>query len=87
VPPETTEQEPSLADRIRADRIARAMTWQRYAQWMGVKLSTIYKISRGDTNLPHELTLDKIKKKLAEPVAAAEPAAESGGSGEVVPGG
>lgn len=70
-----------LAAAIRKDRRARKMTWPAYATWIGVKLSTIYKISRGATRLPHELTMDTILEKwAAEPI-------EGGASSEVVPSG
>ena len=62
------------------------MTWPVYAQWMGVKLSTIYKIAQGATGKPHELTLDLIETKLKEPVRVG-PAAEGGADNAVVPGG
>lgn len=69
-----------LAAAIRRDRRARKLTWPAYAAWIGVKLSTIYKISRGATRLPHELTLDRILEKwAAEPI--------EGGASEVVSGG
>jgi hypothetical protein len=61
------------------------MTWPAYSQWIGVKLSTIYKIAQGATGKPHELTLDLIERKLAEPVAGKP--AESGAADEVVSGG
>lgn len=72
-----------LAAAIRKDRLKRngGMTWPAYAAWIGVKLSTIYKIARGATRLPHELTINKIQNKwAAEPI-------EGGAGSEVVSGG
>ena len=61
----------SLASRIKADRRKRRMSWPAYAEWMGVKMSTIYKIAQGRTDRPHELTVDLIEAKLAEPLPEA----------------
>lgn len=53
-----------LADLIKKDRVARRMTWPAYAEFLGVKLSTIYKIAQGRVRKPHELTLADISAKL-----------------------
>lgn len=70
-----------LASQLNTDRMDRGMTWPNYAQHLGFKLSTIYKIARRATTRPHETTVHKITKRLAE-ISAAEGAAR-----EVVPSG
>lgn len=69
-----------LADLIKNDRIARRLTWPRYAEFLGVKLSTIYKIAKGRVQRPHELTLAVISDRLF-------PKTEGGADREVVPDG
>lgn len=58
----TVEQ---LAKLLSEDRITRRMTWPAYAEFLGVPMATIYKISRGVRGRVHELTratiIDKIK--------------------------
>lgn len=56
------------------------MTWPVYAEFMGMKLSTLYKIAKGRVRRPHELTLDAISEKLQLPINP-----EGGDGGEVVP--
>lgn len=74
----------NLAERLNTDRINRRttkgkrMTWPEYALFLGVKLSTVYKIAKGSTTRPHETTVAQIEDRLAE---AGE------GASEVVPSG
>ena len=48
-----------LARVLKKDRLRLKMTWPHYAEHMGVPLSTLYKIARGDSH-PHELTVQTI---------------------------
>jgi hypothetical protein len=48
---------------IRADRIRRRMTWPVYAEFLGVKLSTLHKIATG-VHRPSELTEAIIRETL-----------------------
>ena len=48
---------------IRADRIRRRMTWPAYAEFLGVKLSTLHKIATG-VHKPSELTEAIIRDAL-----------------------
>ncbi len=66
-----------LAARLRADRVRRRMTWPAYAQFMGMQLSTIYKIASGATKKPHELTVAELEAKLAGTSNTAEGAADA----------
>lgn len=52
-----------LAGCIRRDRLALKLSWPDYAARMGVPLATIYKIARGDTKHPHELTIQIITER------------------------
>lgn len=54
-----------LAADVRRDRLRRKMTWPVYAEFLGVPLTTLYKLAKGYTNRPHELTLDLIRERLA----------------------
>jgi hypothetical protein len=54
-----------VAADVRRDRIARKMTWPVYAAFMGIPLTTLYKLAKGYTHRPHELTLDLIRERLA----------------------
>jgi hypothetical protein len=65
--PVTPDYLTNLRKRIGRDRLDRRMTWPEYAQWMGVKQSTLYKIWDGRTARPHELTVQQIEDKLKEP--------------------
>lgn len=67
-----------LAELIRKDRVSRRMTWPKYAEFLGVKMSTIYKIAKGRVRRPHELTLGAISDRLF-------PKSEGGADREVVP--
>lgn len=58
----------TLAERVQKDRRARKMTWPRYAAFLEMPVSTIYKIARGRITKPHDLTLDQINGKLALPI-------------------
>lgn len=71
----------ALGKRLKQDRVQRRMTWQAYAAFLGVKLSTVYKIATGATTKPQELTLAQIEDRLAIPVTAegAADAVVSGG--------
>lgn len=69
-----------LASRLNADRIKRRMTWPVYADHLGVKLSTVYKIAKRATTRPHETTVAQIEERLAETEKAE-------GAREVVPSG
>ena len=62
----------ALREQLRADRVARRMTWARYAAHLEVPLSTLNKLVRNVTRRPHELTVSWLVQKLAEhgPVAA-----------------
>lgn len=74
-----------LAAAIRKDRLARKLSWPAYAAWIGVKMSTIYKIAKGTTRLPHELTIDTIRTKwAADPLQKPTTDNEGGAGGEVV---
>jgi hypothetical protein len=48
---------------LRADRIRRRMTWPVYAEFLGVKLSTLHKIATG-VHRPSELTEAIIRDTL-----------------------
>lgn len=52
-----------LRELLRADRIQRRMTWPAYAQFLGVKLSTLHKIATG-VHLASELTEAAIRDTL-----------------------
>jgi hypothetical protein len=52
------------------------MTWPAYAQFLGFKQSTIYKIASGATTRPHEFTVADIEAKLAQLAADAVTTAE-----------
>lgn len=66
----------SLAKRLNADRLKRRMTWPAYAQFLGVKLSTVYKIATEKTTKPHELTVAQIEERIQLPVSPAATTAE-----------
>lgn len=53
-----------LKDLVREDRIRRRMTWPVYAEFLGVKLSTLHKIATG-VHKPSELTEAIIRDTLA----------------------
>lgn len=72
-----------LAADVRRDRIKRKMTWPVYADFLGVPLTTLYKLAKGYTNRPHELTLDLIRERLAG--RQAEDTTAEGAGREVVP--
>ncbi len=74
----------ALAKRINDDRVARRMTWPVYAGFIGIKLSTIYKIASGATTRPHALTVADIEAKLA---ANSTPTPAEGAADAVVSGG
>lgn len=69
-----------LARRLTTDRLKRKLTWPAYAAFLGLKLSTVYKIARGATTKPHDLTLVQIEERLAIPTAegAADAVVSSG---------
>jgi hypothetical protein len=54
----------ALPDRLRNDRLTRRMTWQQYAAFLGVPLSTLNKIVRRVTTKPHDLTVVQIHDRL-----------------------
>jgi len=66
---ETTETPgAALARRLKADRIARRMRWKAYAEFLGVKMSTLQKIVRLVTDQPQELTVAQLEQRMAIPV-------------------
>lgn len=70
----------ALAERLTADRLKRKLTWPNYANHLGEKLSTIYKIASGATTRPHALTMARIIEKLdGTPAEGAADAVVSGG--------
>ncbi len=75
-----------LAARIKADRIRRRMSWPEYAEFMGVKQSTLYKIADGRTTRPHDTTVADIEDKLKRPVKDKQQPTPAAAHGEVVPG-
>jgi len=48
---------------IKADRVRRRMTWPVYAEFLGLSVSTIYKIATG-VHTPTEITESVIREKL-----------------------
>lgn len=66
-----------LAAVLKADRIARKLSWDAYALFLRVPLATIYKIARGLRKRPHELTKVAIIERINEvPVKSARTRAE-----------
>lgn len=65
-----------LGQLLRADRIARKMTWEAYAVFLGYNLSTVYKIADGRTRRPNELTEAAMREKMNLPVRPADNTAE-----------
>lgn len=62
----------SLAEILKADRVQRTnakgeigMSWPEYADFLGVKMTTVYKIAQG-VHTPRETTVARIKARLAE---------------------
>jgi predicted transcriptional regulator len=55
-----------LVVQLRADRLARGLSWQKYAKLMGQPFTTLYKLSTGATSKPHETTLYQLRTRLAE---------------------
>lgn len=61
-----------LREKLKADRLERQLTWKAYAALLQVAESTVNKICREYTARPHETTVAKIEKRLAELKAADE---------------
>jgi hypothetical protein len=76
----------ALAKRINDDRVKRRMTWPVYADFMGVKMATLYKIATGVTTRPHAITMAIIEEKMAQP-ATTTPTPAEGAADAVVSGG
>jgi transcriptional regulator with XRE-family HTH domain len=60
------EKSQTLGARLRADRLARRLSWEKYAKLLDVPLSTLGKITRGVSKRPHETTLAHLERKLAD---------------------
>ena len=50
---------------VRADRVRRRMTWPVYADFLGMSVSTIYKIATG-VHKPTEITEAVIRERIGE---------------------
>ena len=66
------QKEQSLAEILKADRVQRTnakgeigMSWPEYAEFLGVKMTTVYKIAQG-VHTPRETTVARIKAKLEQ---------------------
>lgn len=74
-----------LAAAMRADRVARRLTWPQYSDFLGVPLATVYKLATGRTTKPHELTVAQIRDTMAaHPVKAKTKPRTEGAGREVV---
>lgn len=70
----------ALAQLIRRDRLARGMSWPKYAAFLSVEgkaigQATVYKIARGSVSRPHETTVNQILNRVRAVPAPATPAA------------
>lgn len=68
--PQTDAARALVAD-LKADRLARRMTWDAYVAFLSglgcqkrLNPSTIFKIVQGDTKRPHELTILDLRERL-----------------------
>lgn len=61
----TVEQ---LADLINRDRLARLLSWPKYAEFLGIPQATVYKISRKvrNKNGPHKTTISRILQVITD---------------------
>lgn len=57
-----------LADLINRDRLARLLSWPKYAEFMGIPQATVYKISRKARNRkgPHQTTIARILQVITD---------------------
>lgn len=69
-PDDLRQQFETLPARLKADRLKRKLSWDKYAKLLGVSTSTLGKITRGVTQRPHETTLAWLERKLQELPAA-----------------
>lgn len=56
----------ALVEALKADRLARRMSWAKYAKLMDVPISTLSKMATGATKRPHETTISWLEQKLAQ---------------------
>lgn len=61
------------AEKLKDDRIARRLTWDKYRTFLGMPMATVQKIVRGITVTPQELTQAQITECLARPVDDVRP--------------
>ncbi|MGE0430522.1 MAG: hypothetical protein AB7P11_21170 [Hydrogenophaga sp.] len=54
----------ALVDRLKADRLARRMSWDKYAKLLDVPISTLAKMARGQTKRPHDTTIAWLEQQL-----------------------
>lgn len=64
-----------LVERLKADRLDRRLSWEKYAALLDVPISTLAKMARGATKRPHETTIAWLEKQLDKLRADAAPAA------------
>ncbi len=55
-----------LAELIEKDRLARFLSWPKYAQFLGIPQATVYKIYRKVRNRPHQTTIARILQVIAD---------------------
>lgn len=60
----------ALVDRLKADRLKRRLSWDKYAKLLDVPISTLAKMARGQTKRPHDTTIAWLEAKLQELQAA-----------------
>lgn len=67
-----SKKDQSLAEILKADRVKRVnakgeigMSWPEYADFLGVKMTTVYKIAQG-VHTPRETTVARIKARLEQ---------------------
>ena len=53
-----------LVDRLKADRLNRRLSWDKYAKLLDVPISTLAKMARGQTKRPHDTTIAWLETKL-----------------------
>lgn len=59
-----------LVDRLKADRLARRLSWDKYAKLLDVPISTLAKMARGQTKRPHDTTIAWLEQRLQDLAAA-----------------
>lgn len=55
-----------LVARLKADRLNRRLSWDKYARLLQVPISTLAKMARGATKRPHETTIVHLEQQLGK---------------------